>query len=136
MVMSGESPCHGIAKQPAGLAIKDNADEGRARITVGQGKWPVLAAIVGSIDARGLARADGEHYCCACIEAFDDAEVELVRARHHDAPPVSSAVEHAQHGALGAAGPSDVSANPGDPAQPNGDTPFLRTSPAPPPGTR
>src|SRR3546814_20279149 len=78
------------------------------------------------MDARGLARADGEHYCCACIEAFDVAEVELVRARHHDVPPVSSAVERAQHGALGAAGPGDVCVDRGDPAQANVDTAVLR----------
>src|SRR3546814_3492490 len=87
--------------------LEHHAVEERARIAVVQRKLPVLAAIFGSIDARGLARADGEHYCCACIEAFDVAEVELVRARHHDVPPVSSALARAQHGALGAAGPGD-----------------------------
>src|SRR3546814_17746277 len=74
------------------------------------------------MDARGLARADGEHYCCACIDAFDVAEVELVRARHHAAPPVSSAVERAQHGALGAAGPGHVCVDRGDPQPVHADT--------------
>src|SRR3546814_3450071 len=72
--MDLESPCHRIAKQPAALAFEHHAVEERARIAVVQRKLPVLAAIFGSIDARGLARADGEHYCCACIEAFDVAE--------------------------------------------------------------
>src|SRR3546814_17285022 len=58
--MDLESPCHRIAKQPAALAFKHHAVEERARITVVQRKLPVLAAIFGSIDARGLARADGE----------------------------------------------------------------------------
>src|SRR3546814_11051063 len=103
--MDLESPCHRIAKQPAALAFEHHAVEERARIAVVQRKLPVLAAIFGSIDARGLARADGEHYCCACIEAFDVAEVAFVRARPPAAPPVSSPVERAQPGALCPAGP-------------------------------
>src|SRR3546814_11674749 len=111
--MDLESPCHRIAKQPAALAFEHHAVEERARIAVVQRKLPVLAAIFGSIDARGLARADSEHYCCACIEAFDVAEVEHVRARHHDVPPVSSADARAQHRSLGPPGPAATSAAPG-----------------------
>src|SRR3546814_11378395 len=79
--MDLESPCHRIAKQPAALAFKHHAVEERARITVVQRKLPVLAAIFGSIDARGLARADGEHYCFASLEAFAAAALRSEQRR-------------------------------------------------------
>src|SRR3546814_17189612 len=93
--MDLESPCHRIAKQPAALAFKHHAVEERARITVVQRKLPAPAALFGSLDARGLPRADRETYCYARLEASAVAEVELCRAPTLTSPPQYSPDPHA-----------------------------------------
>src|SRR5690606_9118302 len=99
------------------LALEHHAVEERARIAILQRELPAFAAVFGAIDARSLARADGEHDRRARIESFDVTEVEFVRTRHRDTPPVLAAVERAQHGALRTAGPCDVAIDRGNPAQ-------------------
>src|SRR3546814_9007221 len=80
--MDLESPCHRIAKQPAALAFEHHAVEERARIAVVQRKLPVLAAIFGSIAARGLARDAGAPNSCVGIQALEVTEGKIGSTAH------------------------------------------------------
>ena len=75
---------------------------------------------------RSGARADRQHDGGVRIEAFDIAEIEVLRAGHRHVGPVLAAVDRAQHRAFAAARPRDVRIDRGNAAQAHGDAAVLR----------